>query len=461
MNHFDKLLEEALAAQPTSPTKPKPAEPKTPKPGKPSPWNPPKPKQVPQPKNAEPGAPTKPRPAEPKTPRPDKPSPWNPPRPKQLPQPKNVARESVLETFVFLEDYASETHPSTQQFWGGIRGGSHRFAKHPILAMFGDELSKASWEHTKERAREAGVDIRQMAHIFMQIVRIEQQHTAELVELAKRITVKIWGIPEGMLEGQLGQDADIEVNTESDPDFEEFEGELSPDVGKHVNKRITMNTLTQGSAVHAMLTMHHAVDKEINAIDPRLLQLYNQLAAAAHEQYWLIDIPQMFAMLGAQAVGSAKVEYPEEEEQDELEQPAEGPRVVAAAVCFPVLAQEMSKGVAELLSHHGLTNLSSADTGEVLARADDIRHEPYMIQVGPELWRRFLKVRPRDVPLADIMHALAMQEPDDVHAIIAATVEDPERARTMLAQLVAEPEEFMDDDEGEEESWDTGSGWRD
>jgi hypothetical protein len=146
-----------------------------------------------------------------------------------------------------------------------------------------------------------------------------------------------------------------------------------------INKRLTLNTLTQGSAVHAMLTIHHAVDQEIQAINPDLLQLYNKLSSGSHEYYWLIDIPAMFTSLGMMAAGSAKVEWPETE--------GDTPKIVAKAVIFPILAQEMSKGVAELISAHGLSNLDADTTSAVLGKADDIRHEPYLIQVGPIMER--------------------------------------------------------------------------
>jgi predicted TIM-barrel fold metal-dependent hydrolase len=169
--------------------------------------------------------------------------------------------------------------------------------------------------------------------------------------------------------------------------------------------------------------------------------------------YWLIDIPAIFANLGAMAVGSTKVEYPEEEDGE--------PTIQARGIIFPVLAQEMNKGVAELLSHHGLADLDEPTTGTVLRHADDIKHEPYLMQVGPEMWRRFLKVKPRELPLSDLYMALSKQEPDELHKIIAAAIEDPENAKAMLSELVEEPNEFdieqwTPESEGDEDNED----WR-
>ena len=53
-----------------------------------------------------------------------------------------------------------------------------------------------------------------------------------------------------------------------------------------VNKRFTLNLLIQGSAQHAFLTSHYLVRDELMAIDPNLLRLYDQLAAAFFILSW-------------------------------------------------------------------------------------------------------------------------------------------------------------------------------
>lgn len=447
MPYFEKRLVEILEAVglPEIPTKAPPKPHTTPSRPKErpeeSPWSVPRPKHQPQPKNVEPKrtiAPPIPRTTPSKPRERPAPTPWHPPRPKHQPQPKNFGGPRLISQFI-LEAYEDEVEPSTQSFWKDLsRNPAHTLGKHPIFAIYGDDLSRTSWAHTSERARAAGVDINALMHNMQQIMQIEQPHREKLVNLAKQITCKIWGIPEEMLRGELTQD--VEVNEEENEDEDE---EVDDETRKHVNKRLTMNAMTHGSAVHAMLSMHYLIDKEIEKIDPRLLQLYNKISSGAHNQYWLINIPRMLAMLGAMAVGSAKVDWDEEE-----------PRIDARGVIFPVLAQEMSKGVAELLSHHGLADLDEPTTKTVLKHADDIKNEPYLMQVGPEIWRRFLKAKPRELPLADIYVALAKQSPDDLHKIITVVVEEPEQASELLNDLLAEPESFdIDEYNPENESF--------
>jgi len=496
-----KNIPEATQApvKPQTPTRPAPVKPRPEKPQKPAPFNPPRPAKDPSPKNFDaqldevlgieaPAAPTKPAtPVKPTTPsrpqRPQKREPFKPPRPAVLPKPKNDVfdppkpshipqmEEHHLEQVIISEAYEDEAHPSTQQFWSGLPSNKeHLFGKHPILALYGNDLSRAAYDHAKAKADESGADQHATMRAMHAIMQIERRHQKELVDLAKRITIQIWNIPEEMLRGQLTGDVEhnVESSDEAGPIDSEEGHEVDPRIRKEINKRVTMNMVTQGSAVHAMLTMHHAIDKEINAIDPQLLQLYNQISSGSLHWYWLIDIPGTFASLAGMAVGSESIKWEQADmPADPNEERGEVPVVDARALIFPILAQEMNKGVAELLSLHGLSGMDEGMTRSVLAHADDMRHEPYLIQVGPELWRRFLKVRPRDVPLAEIVQALAMLDPDELHKVVAAVVEDPEHAKEILENLVSmneEPDEFESEDpespeweeEGYEGEWNQG-----
>lgn len=391
-------------------------------------------------------------PVRPQTPPPGKPGktkPWAPPKPKVVPTPKNHMGESRFERMVLAitEAYEDEAHPHTVGFWRNLRRSDHAMSKHPIFSAFGHDLSKAGWEQLQNRARQMGLNVRDTMRIIQQVMGIEREHAQELIELAKKITVQIWGVPEEILNGRLTNN----VETGSTSDEIEWDGETTTPDESEVHKRMTLNTLTHGSAVHAMLSMHHLVDEEIRRIDPRLLDLYNKLSTGSHQYYWLMDIPSMLENLSNIAIGSTNVNYRGEEGN-------ETPTVDARAICFPVLAQEMSKGVAELISHHGLAGKDEAETRGILAAADDIRHEPYMIQIGPELWRRFLKVKPRDISLADLYQALSTQTPQELHRLVYKVIKEPDEAREILQDLIREPEEFnIGDWEGEDE----GPNWGD
>ncbi|MDB6108473.1 MAG: hypothetical protein JWR69_223 [Pedosphaera sp.] len=56
-----------------------------------------------------------------------------------------------------------------------------------------------------------------------------------------------------------------------------------------IQKRHTLNWLIQGAAQHAGMTFHHLVRDELNALDPRLVGLYDQYALINLLQYWQVD----------------------------------------------------------------------------------------------------------------------------------------------------------------------------
>ncbi len=58
------------------------------------------------------------------------------------------------------------------------------------------------------------------------------------------------------------------------------------EVQDEINKRLTLNWLIQGAAQHAGMTLHHLVRDELDALDLRLLLLYDQYALINLLQYW-------------------------------------------------------------------------------------------------------------------------------------------------------------------------------
>ena len=55
---------------------------------------------------------------------------------------------------------------------------------------------------------------------------------------------------------------------------------------EQIHKRLTLNWLIQGAAQHAGMTFHHLIRDQLDALDPRLLRLYDQYALINLLQYW-------------------------------------------------------------------------------------------------------------------------------------------------------------------------------
>lgn len=61
-----------------------------------------------------------------------------------------------------------------------------------------------------------------------------------------------------------------------------------------INKRVTLNWLTQGAAMHTGMTFHYLVRDELSSLDPRLMRLYGQFALVGALQYWQVDSTMLF-----------------------------------------------------------------------------------------------------------------------------------------------------------------------
>jgi hypothetical protein len=109
--------------------------------------------------------------------------------------------------------------------------------------------------------------------------------------------------------------------------------------------------------------------------------------------------------------------------------------VVARAANWYILAKELVKGTAELICLHGLADLSDDVYQNVMRHADKIEYEPWMLQTGGELWRRFLGVLPNGTPLPSMLMRLARLSAESLERIVLAVIEEPELAREQLARL--------------------------
>lgn len=353
-------------------------------------------------------------PSKPKEPKEDE---WSP-KPAIVPQPKNRKIHRFMK-----EDYERDVHSSTKEFWSNVRNKKHVFSKHPIMAQYGNELSRKSWDHLQpgEESNNVNQNMMRCMQYIQQVEAIESRHKEQLETLAVELTEKLWGIPSERLEADLtGMQGSFDKNFESDPDYDSDE-DLPDDVRDQVNKRLTMNLLVHGSSMHTLKTAHAGarlmdrgnveryIDQELNKIDPMLVRLYNKIAEITGKQFWLVDINMMMAMgLSRAAVGSSRVDYS-----------GGKPKVIAKGLIFPFLVHELFKGTAELLSHYGLENMPQDTAKKVIKKADDIRHEPYLAMTGPALWRKILKIKPAEFTLAQIMKSFSKMEPKTLHNFLS------------------------------------------
>ncbi|NND98617.1 MAG: hypothetical protein HKN47_14950 [Pirellulaceae bacterium] len=109
--------------------------------------------------------------------------------------------------------------------------------------------------------------------------------------------------------------------------------------------------------------------------------------------------------------------------------------VVAKAWVFPLLIHELVKGIMELICLHGLNKLDESAYDAVTEEADQLEYEAWLLQAGPEMWRQFLAVAPREPPLANTVMNVAKLAPTPLHELMIQVIEAPDRAAKRLAEL--------------------------
>ena len=373
--------------------------------------------------------------------------------------------------------YENKSHPSVKRFWNTLPA-EHPFTQHPTIVQHGKGLAAKNFQYIENRV--GGEQYRHSTPAIygklMEILQIEAQHREELTQLAKNTVAEVFGVPVETFDakltdlGQTGEDKQEEQEEEQEFGQEQEEPvqeevvQMTPQLRGDINKRITANALLHGSAIHAMLTIHHLVAPQLRTISPRLLQLYTEISNGTAIDSYFQDIQRLIAQtqgfkgpMAEQAkVGQEWIEYRKDEAADNQEgksEPAEErPVAVARAIAFPFLCQELAKGLMEIWSTHGLQNMTSPYRKEVYKHADRLEDEPYLFHIGPELWRQFLAVLPKGFNMKYVMATLFSLPFERFNALIHAVVQNPQQAKPLIDSLIKDANDWENPPE-EEKGW--------
>lgn len=347
-------------------------------------------------------------------------------------------------------------HPSIRKIFSKEGKDSYPLSNHPLFAIYGKDLADDTFEYLKKKYQEAlgseQFNQRQIMNLLNQALQIEAPHREKLEILAIKIVKKVWNITDEIeFDAKLVKEEAFELSNYEPSDDDDYDdNELTPEEKKEVDKRITLNAMTHGASLHQMISMHHLETAALNQIDPQLVDIYSQFAVGSQYSTWGTDIEMMLAMLGQQG-GEVKIGWPKKEEGKMI--------VMTKAIIFPILIHELSKGIMELLTSHGLpTDLETLK--KVYKHADRPEHEIFHYFIGPELWRKMIKVIDGD-QLSDVIAALSQQDSDEIHRIVGTIIDSPEEAKELIKDLIDDPEDFdIEDFNADPEDFDTEDTWK-
>lgn len=176
---------------------------------------------------------------------------------------------------------------------------------------------------------------------------------------------------------------------------------------KMVHRRHFTNAMIQGAAVSNDFAFEYG-GRALDRINPELRRAYGILMVSTEIGYWMFPQDQVIAgargemQVGVSRVGFAEQE-PEEQPEEQPEQPGQEeeelppprpqgrvPKVSASAKMFPVLIQELIKGMTELASLPSLPR-DPAEAREVMNKTDLVDLEAWHMMLGPSLWDQFVE----------------------------------------------------------------------
>jgi hypothetical protein len=273
---------------------------------------------------------------------------------------------------------------------------------------------------------------------MQQIIGIQMRNKEDLEQLAIKLVKKEMGIPEGAMQFKaelvmqpMGAAKGMQSEPElpSEEEIEEFMGDME-NFNLERSKRRFINSLIQGAAFKGG-HMYVLVSKELNNMDPSLLNLYGVSQALMEHAYWIF--PDMEGMAGG---GGGQMG------QSEVDEETDPPTVRAKAVTFPLLVHELVKGVYEIFGTHGLPD--DPKQQEMILNAEDtLPSEIWDSRLGPIFWEKFMATYPMELFDEDkkhIQHYLFMRfsalDAKEFFRIAQLILNDDPKGKQFIQRLV-------------------------
>ena len=273
---------------------------------------------------------------------------------------------------------------------------------------------------------------------MQQIISIQMRNKEDLEQLAIKLVKKEMGIPEGAMQFKAelvmqpmgaAEGMQSEPELPSEEEIEEFMGDME-NFNLERSKRRFINSLIQGAAFKGG-HMYVLVSKELNKIDPSLLNLYGVSQSLMEHAYWIF--PDMEGMAGG---GGGQMG------QSEVDEETDPPTVSAKAVTFPLLIHELVKGVYEIFGSHGLPD--DPKQQEMILNAEDtLPSEIWDSRLGPIFWEKFMATYPMELFDEDkkhIQHYLFMRfsalDAKEFFRIAQLILNDDPKGKQFIQRLV-------------------------
>jgi hypothetical protein len=259
----------------------------------------------------------------------------------------------------------------------------------------------------------------------------EMKNQEVLQEIAVETVRSLFDIPEHIqLLPKLDSGLDLDTDQDDSPQpFLSLSEDRKKEMFEEIQKRVILNGLVHGSAMHIWKSAHYIIKDRIDQVDDFLMTLYDEYTAAVSWLLWQMDPDAFQRQVGGITMGFNQLEFEEEGEPE--------CNVHCHAVNFPVLLHELTKGAMDYLISRGIPqDYSEEELEYYYAKADDYENEIWHYLMSPTIWIKLVEaadVATQDLPavIANLTQ-LSYQELTDV---LRACIDSKESGKSKLNQF--------------------------
>jgi hypothetical protein len=221
--------------------------------------------------------------------------------------------------------------------------------------------------------------MRRSSKSLKELMEIEKPFRRELEMLAEVMVRDVYGmVGENQIKIEAKLVPSVNMSIEKYKEEDEAPEEMMDDTFPDDVKRRIINSLTQGGAIRGSFSFF-LFKEYLDDINPRLVEKYDQIL---NDSYGIYDDDNAIAMMlqmlsqgggqGATAGGMSQGYFDENADQFVVK---------AEALIFPILVQEIIKGVYEIVAQEGFSRDLETNK-KIMKRVDKVPNEPEDIRYG-------------------------------------------------------------------------------
>lgn len=380
-----------------------------------------------------------------------------------------------------LDDRIHRTH---RVYW--TSQGTDPVRKHPVFGKKGGELADSNFKYLDERVAKfaeqglinPGNLQGSVMDLMSKISRLEDGHEDQLVEIARNTVMELYNIKpeklnvtkEELFQFSIGP-TDEEIVPARMWENKSRTGVLCEEQeDDHTNRSVNKIMMSQGAAMQGYLQVWdmESVRNGIMRLQPnnprkgeKLLQLYKAFSYASLYGHFVLDFTRgSDRPLG----GSTRSKYKEQNDETSgdfwdflsehrylskeflLKEQEDKPKrrgiggfiIKASGMNLAILIQEGIKGTIEAL----LASRKASAEGKA-PLIQKMTHEIPYFHVGPELWRRLLKHRPKDakgaiLPTGSVVMLISEMEDSEQKGLFSALAYMPEEVPKLMVKKMVQ-----------------------